>query len=125
MALPVSLEEIVRQWLENRFTINQEEDQQIVFDVAQLEMTKAPRPIQKWYIFNNEEYTLSYYIRFSVLKKNQEIYHAFVRGQVKEQLPIKASLSDKEKVWANMVSRMILNAENKLNEQIPTAFKSV
>ena len=124
VVLPVSLEEIVQHWLENRFVVDEMTDQKILFDVQQMQMTKSPRPILKWYIFNNEEYTLSYQIRFSVLKKNQVVYYAFVKGKIKEQLPVKSSLADKEKIWADMISRMIANAENKLKEQIPAEFRS-
>lgn len=125
VVLPTALDEIVRRWLESRFTIDHQTDQQVVFDVQQMEMVKDPRPILKWYVFNNEEYTLSYQIRFSVLKQGQTVYYAIVKGQVKEQLPVKSSLMDKEKVWADMISRMIFSAEHKFIQQIPNEFKSV
>lgn len=123
-ALPVSLHEVVQSWLDHRFVINHQSDLKVVFDVQTLEMTKTPKAIRKWYVFNNEEYVLTYQIRFSVLKGNQVAYYAVVKGHVKEQLPVKASLMDKEKLWADMISRMILAADNKLVEQIPDMVKS-
>ena len=123
-SLPVSLNEVVQSWLDHRFVINHQSDLKIVFDVQQLEMVKNPKAIRKWYVFNNEEYVLTYQIRFSVLDKTQGVYYAVVKGQVKEQLPVKASLMDKEKLWADMISRMILAADGKLTEQIPDIVKS-
>ena len=121
--IPVSPEEALRKWAENRFYASQSDnidEMRIVVEKAYL--TEAEDKSDKWYTFDNVLYKLTYDLRIDFIKNGKNLYTQSVGGFESTSLPARSSLSDKEGAFEKMMNQMIKKVNNQILLQMPKEF---
>lgn len=114
-SMPHPPEAVLRSFVRQRFLAAAESPLTAVVTLEEASLTQRESP-QKWYVFNNTVYELTYRVRLGFWQDGREIYHQTVGGFEKESLPSKSSLSAKETLWQHMLGSMV----EKLGGQIAT-----
>ena len=121
--ISISPETVLKKWIRNRFypiSLNSKTEMKVIIEKAYL--TKTDEISDKWYIFDNEKYTLTYELKFVFEKEGRVLYTHNIGGYETSSLPKRSSLTTKEEVFERMLNMMVYKIDEKVRVQLPQKF---
>jgi len=103
--------------IQNHFTASHTGADKIVFTINEASLIQKKVEDERWYVFNNIEYLLSYKITITRYGAHQAQSQDIV-GWEKQSLPNRSSLADKEQTWQVMIDNMTQKVLQKIETDL-------
>ena len=116
--MPTSPEEAVSEWVEKHLKASKTGTQKVWIVVYHAEMLQTDLPNESLFKLDEVNYTLNYKLEIQVRENNQVVKRIPVEGKGFVVIAKKASLSKKEKNWAELIQKMLAHLEEKIKQNV-------
>ena len=116
--IPTSPEEAISEWVEKRLNVSQTGTKKVWIVVYCAEMLQTDLPSDSMFKFDEVNYTLNYKLEIQVRENNQIVKKVPFSGKGFVVMDKKASLSKKEKGWAELIQKMLAHLEEKIKGNV-------
>ena len=114
--MPLTPEKALKNWALIRIRPNYAKKYKAEFIIEKAEMVRQDAPEKRIFVYDNYKYVLSYVVSIRILDENHnELRKVSQEGFLSRKLPQKASVSQRD----NMFAQMLYEMEDQLDKKMP------
>lgn len=117
--MPLTPEKALKNWALIRLRPNYSKKYKAEFVVEKAEMIRQDAPEKRFFVYDNYKYVLSYGVSVRILDEEQnELRKSSIEGYVSRKLPQKASVLQRDNMFAQMLYEMEEQLDKQMAEEI-------
>lgn len=118
--IPITPSQALINWAEHRFKSGRPNtNTALVLTIRDASMIQELKPSNHWYVLDNVVYELHYQLDMTYYQDGREMQKQTVSGFEKKSVPEQSSMTTKEKVWLDLINKMIQKVNRKVIADIP------
>ena len=124
--MPLTPEKVLKNWALIRIRPNYQKKYKAEFVIEKAQMIRQEAPEKSLFVYDNYKYVLSYKVSVRILDEEQnELRNVSIEGYVSRKLPQKASVLQRDNMFAQMLYEMEEQLDKQMLIEIEQSLKAV